>query len=304
MPNRLTILGSSSALPTSARFPSAQVLEMLGRYFLIDCGEGTQIQLRRSKLPFAKISAVFISHMHGDHFYGIFGVIASFAMLGRKNPLVIYAPPELEEIYTHHAKVLREELPYPLKFVHTKQSKLPYLIYEDKAVEVYAFQLRHRAPSTGFLFKEKPKLLPLRKGIHIEMKLSIKEIAGLRQGMDITRGDGSILLCSELTVQPKKLSSFAYCSDTAYCPEISEIVKDVDLLYHEATFPNEMAARARETMHSTASQAAEIAKKANASKLVIGHFSARFHDVSIFLRQAKAVFPETMIADDLRYFDF
>ncbi len=304
MPNCLTILGCSSALPTSERFSTAQVLQMLGRYFLIDCGEGTQMQLRKAKSPFTKINNVFISHLHGDHYFGIFGLLSSFSMLGRKHPLYIYGPKQLQDIINHQVQFFGEDLSFPIHYVVTDPSNDLHLLFEDKCVEVYSFPLKHRAPTTGFLFVEKTKMPNIRKEAIAQYGLSIAEIAAIKSGSELRLEDGSVIANSELVIESAPPRSYAFCSDTAYTASTVQYVKGVSLLYHEATFTDDLIARAKQTQHSTARQAAEIASEACVEKLVIGHFSARYKDLNVFLNEATPVFPNTFLAKDMHSFEF
>lgn len=304
MPNCLTILGCSSALPTSERFSTAQVLQMLGRYFLIDCGEGTQMQLRKAKSPFSKINNVFISHLHGDHYFGIFGLLSSFSMLGRKHPLHIYGPQQLQDIINHQIQFFGEDLSFPIVYTATDPLNKLQLLYEDKCVEVYSFPLKHRAPTTGFLFKEKEKMPNIRKDAIDKYALTISEIAAIKSGSDLKLEDGTVVDHHDLVVLPASPKSYAFCSDTAFSGNTAHYVKDVSLLYHEATFTEDMIARAKQTLHSTARQAAEVASSSGAKKLIIGHFSARYRDLNVFLEEARPVFPETYLASDMQTFEF
>ncbi len=293
----LTILGSSSALPTSERFTTAQVINILERFFLIDCGEGTQIQLRKYKIGFGKINNVFISHLHGDHFLGLLGLISTFNLLGRENDLNIYCPAELENILNCQLNYFENNLIFkiiyhPLNFNHTE------IIYEDDKLTVKSFPLKHKIPTSGFLFEEKQKPKNIIKEKIEELNIPIKEIIKIKQGHDFIASTGKLYKNEELTLSPSKPRSYAYCSDTSYCEDIIPIIKKVDLLYHEATFMNDMKERAKQTFHSTTIDAATIAKKADVKKLIIGHFSARYKDIEPVLQEAKSVFPNTLAAED------
>lgn len=304
MPNCLTILGSSSALPTSERFSTAQVLQMLGRYFLIDCGEGTQIQLRRAKSPFSKINNIFISHLHGDHYFGIFGLLSSFSMLGRKHPVHIYGPPQLQEIINYQTQFFGENLGFTIEYIATDPQNGMQLLFEDRKMEVYAFPLKHRAPTTGFLFKEKAKVPNIRKEAIEKYGLDISEIAAIKSGSELRLEDGTVIPNEDLVLQPPAPLSYAFCSDTAFSLKTAEYVHGASLLYHESTFTDEMLPRAKQTLHSTARQAAEIATAAGVQKLIIGHFSARYRDLNVFISEAKPYFPNTYLAEDMRSFEF
>lgn len=301
--NKLTILGCSSALPTSERFSTAQVLQMLGRYFLIDCGEGTQIQLRKAKTPFSKINNIFISHLHGDHYFGIFGLLSTLNMLGRKHPLHLYGPPALQNIIEDQTKHLDEQLDFQTVFHVTDPSNGLELIFEDKRLEVFSFPLKHRTRTTGFLFKEKPKKKNINKEAIDRYQLSIREIVALKDGADLER-NGETIPNNRITHSPTEPKSFAFCSDTAYSGNTAKYTNDVTLLYHEATFLDDMAKRAKQTLHSTARQAAQVAKDSNAKKLVLGHFSARYNNLSGFIEEAKPIFENTFLGQDLEEYEF
>lgn len=297
----LTVLGSSSALPTSKRFPSAHVLQAGEHFFLIDCGEGTQMQLRKYKQRLAKINHIFISHLHGDHFFGLPGLLSSLALLNRKKELHIYSFSELESIINHLFLFTKERLPYQIKF-HFLNDKESEIIYEDKQVSVTSFPLKHSIRSCGFRFQEKLKLRNVIKDQIKKYKLGVKDIVKIKHGEDYITPEGEVVLNSQLTTDPVMPVAFAYCSDTCYFEKIIPFIKDVDLLYHEATYSNDDKHLAKETQHSTSVQAATIAKKANAKKLIIGHFSARYKEYDGILNEAREVFENTYIAEDgLKY---
>ncbi|MES2513237.1 MAG: ribonuclease Z [Bacteroidota bacterium] len=291
----LLILGSSAATPTSTRNPTAQLLNIAERFFLIDCGEGTQMQMRKYKARFQSVNHIFISHLHGDHFYGLPGFLASMHLLGRKNELTIYGPKELEEIITMLHKCSDTYLNYPLKFV-TTQTSVKQLLFEDDKVEVYSIPLKHRIATTGYLFKEKPLSRNIDKYKLEKLNVSFAEIHKLKQGLDASDEHGNIIKNEELTMDPAKQRSYAFCSDTKFFEELAKDIKDVDLLYHESTFLEDKKDRAKETFHSTARQAAEMATLANAQKLLLGHFSARYGNLDDFLIEAKPVFANTELA--------
>lgn len=293
----LTILGSSSAQPTPERFSTAQVLNVLERFFLIDCGEGTQIQLRRFKVKTGKLNHIMISHLHGDHYLGIFGIISTFSLLDRKHPLHIYGPYKLKDLIDSFLSTFDHDLGYEIVFHALSYDGLE-LIFEDEKVSVYSFPLRHRIPTCGFLFKEKDRLRSLRKDMIDALNIPIKELHGIREGNDFVDAEGIVYKNEQLTLPPPKSRSYAFVSDTAKKQGIVEYIKDVDLLYHEATYANEGKKRAKQTGHSTAEQAAEIAQSANAKQLIIGHFSNRYRNLSILLNEAKEVFGNTHLAID------
>ena len=293
----LTILGSSSALPTSKRFSTAQVMNMLERFFLIDCGEGTQIQLRKFKIPFGKINNIFISHLHGDHFFGLLGLLSTFNLIGRENQLNIYCPAELEDILNCQFNYFENNFTFNIIY-HPLNFNNQEVIYEDDKLTVKSFPLNHKIPTCGFLFEEKQKPKNIIKEKIQQLHISIKDIVKIKQGNDFIAGNGKIYKNTELTFPPAKPLSYAYCSDTAYCEDVIPIIKNVDLLYHEATFMNDMKERAMQTFHSTTIDAATIAKKADVNELIIGHFSARYKDIEPVIQETKNIFPNSIAAED------
>ena len=297
MPFELTILGSSSALPTSDRYPTAQVLNISGRLFLIDCGEGTQIQLRRLKIGFGKIKHIFISHLHGDHYYGLIGLISTLNLLGLKTEIHIYSPSELKELIQPQLNFIKGEMKIKLIF-HPLNFKKKQKIYSDKRVEVFSFPVKHSISTCGFLFKEVEKQPNIIKEAIQQYNIPIAKIKEIKAGADFITETGKTIPNNKLTTPPPKPHSYAFCTDTAYHEPIAEIVKDVDLLYHEATFTEELRDFAKKTKHSTATDAARIAKLANAKKLIIGHFSARYNDTSVFINEAQTVFKNTVAAEE------
>ncbi len=286
----LTILGCGSAAPTSTQNPTAQLLKMAERYFLIDCGEGTQQQIRRLKLRMSKINHVFISHLHGDHYFGLVGLISSFHLLNRKNTLHVYGPPALEEIINVQLAASNTELVYPLQF-HPTQASEKRLIFEDRRVEVYSFPLRHSIPTTGFLFIEKQRDRNMIPEKIEEYSIPTYAINGIKKGDDFKTEHGETIPNQELTKDPPKPLSYAFCSDTAYAGRTAEFVRGVDLLYHESTFLDEDKTRAKKTKHSTTLQAARVAQEADARHLLLGHYSARFDDPQTFATEAQRIFP-------------
>ena len=292
MPFEFTILGSSSAIPTSERYPTAQVLNILGRLFLIDCGEGTQIQIRRKKIGFGQIKNVFISHLHGDHYYGLIGLISTFNLLGIKNDLHIYAPSELKEIIQPQLDFLRGDLQFRVIF-HPLNFKKPQLIYEDNKTEVISFPLKHSISCCGFLFREKPREANIKKEAIDQFRISVEQIRQIKKGADFVASSGEVIPNKRLTIPASPPLAYAFCSDTAFFPPIIETIKGVSLLYHEATFTEAMRDRAHKTYHSTALEAGRIAQMANADRLIIGHFSSRYKEIEPFVQEARAIFPNT-----------
>lgn len=293
----LLVLGTSSASPTSSRNPSAQLLNIAERYFLIDCGEATQIQLRRFKARFQAIDHIFISHLHGDHFFGLPGLLSSMHLLGRKQPLHIYAPQALKAILDQINTVSETRLSYPIHWVFTTDGG-QQLLFEDEKVEVFSFPLRHRIFCTGFLFREKPLLRNIDKGKLNQLKISYADIWNLKRGHDVVNSEGTLIRNSEATLAPPSPRSYAYCSDTIASPATVGYVRGVDLLYHETTFLDDHGERAKKTFHTTARQAGAIAREAGVKQLLMGHFSARYGQLEAFVEQAGAEFSNCLLASD------
>ncbi|HPR85030.1 MAG TPA: ribonuclease Z [Prolixibacteraceae bacterium] len=292
-PFLLTILGTSSALPTSNRYPTAQVLNVRGRFFLIDCGEGTQTQMRKYKIGFSRINHIFISHLHGDHIFGLIGLISTFSLLGRTADLHLFAHSEIQAYLEPQIKFLYPEgISFRIVY-HPLNFKREQLVFDDKTVTVYSFPLDHRIATCGFRFEEKPVLPNLIPEKLKKYNIPIRNRQAIKEGADFVAGDGQIIPNSELTVNKHKARTFAFCSDTRYNPSYIESVRNVDLLYHEATFANDNQALAQTTYHSTGEDAARVAREANAGKLIIGHFSARYRDHTQILKEATAIFPNT-----------
>ena len=293
----INILGCGSALPTVKRFTSSQVVNFREKLFMIDCGEGTQIQLRRMKLKFNKMNHIFLSHLHGDHCFGLPGLISTLGMLGRSNELVIHAQPDAERIFKPVLDYFCKELAYPVRF----ESYDPYrsaLIYEDRGLKVTTIPLKHRVPSAGFLFEEKPGQNHLIPEMIDFYKIPVSCLNRIKNGEDFITGDGELIPNHLLTRPANPPRKYAYCSDTGYNEKMIPLLDGVDLLYHEATFCEEDIARAKETFHSSARQAAEIASLARVKRLMLGHFSARYPQVDKLLKEAQAVFPDVMLATE------
>lgn len=293
----LTILGCHSATPRANAFPTAQYLEINNRHFLIDCGEGTQRQMRKYKVGFTKINHIFISHLHGDHFYGLVGLLSTYGILSREKELHIYGPKGIKEATLLLLKVSQSHAKYPMIF-HELTSKKSELIFEDDKVTVKTIPLNHRVYTNGYLFKEKEKSKKLHTGnIKNYEEIDRADYNNIKAGRDITLSTGEIVPNSELTLPPKKPLSFAFCSDTVYKPDIIPIIRNVDLLYHEATFLADREDLAKKTKHTTSTQAAQIAKDANAKQLIIGHYSGRYKDITLFQKEAREIFTNTKLAE-------
>jgi ribonuclease Z len=292
---KLTILGSSGALPAFGRFPTAQYLTIQNRHFLIDSGEGVQMQLGRYQIPTHKINNVFISHLHGDHYLGLMGLLFSMHLQKRTSDLHLYSPRGLDEIILMHLKYSQSTLNYKIIY-HSFDPEQRTILFEDDALTVETIPLIHKLPCAGFLFKEKPKSRRIDKTMLREGML-LQHIAALKTGVDIFNDDGSLLYDNEeYTLPPRPSYSYAFCSDTAYHEGMIPQIANVDLLYHESTFMEEERDKAHETKHSTASDAAKIAQAAAVKKLIIGHFSARYKELDGLWGEAKAIFPETSLA--------
>lgn len=293
----LTILGCSSASPTSHRNPSSQILQHNEQLFLIDCGEGTQVQLRRRKIKFSKINHIFISHLHGDHYFGLIGLISTFHLSGRQNDLHIYAPAKLKEIIDLQLKASSTWLEYKLYF-HPHDFENPGIIFENDKLSVQSIRLKHRIPTNGFVFREKIKPRSINRKMVDAFEVPVYALNKIKQGEDYLCDDGKTIPNEKLTFDPPAPVSYAYCSDTMYYEPIIEEVKGVDCLYHESTFMEDMRARAIKSFHSTTLDAATIAKKAGVGKLIIGHYSARYNDLEPLLLEAQSVFANTELGEE------
>jgi len=294
----VTVLGSNSAIPAHGRNQTSQLIQVGGSYILLDCGEGTQIQLRKFRLKFSRIDFIFISHLHGDHFYGLMGLISSFHLVKRERLLTIFGPRGLDEIITVQLKHSNSKLDFPIRFVNT-HAESKELILEEKKFRVYSFPLKHRIACTGFLIEEKRGLLNLVKEKLKKQKISIEAINALRSGNDFTDENGKVLYTvSDYTHPQKEVRKYAYCSDTIYDPGLIQYIHGVDLLYHESTFGDDEGTRAFSTFHSTAKQAGLIAAAAKAKKLLLGHYSSRYKDLNPILAQAREVFLESHLSEE------
>lgn len=298
---KLTILGCNSATPRINTNPTAQILEICNHIFLIDCGEGTQVQLRKNKIKFSRIKHIFISHLHGDHYFGLVGLISTFRLLTREADLHVYAPKGLKEVITLHMKLSGSWTNYKLIF-HELVSKKSEIIFEDDKVEVYTIPLDHRIYTNGFLFKEKEKERKLNIGKVEDAKIDVAYYRKLKQGFDVENEEGKLIKNQDVTSSGPKPKNYAFCSDTAYNEDIIPIIKEVDVLYHESTFLEKHSKLALSTKHSTAKQAARIAKQAKVKTLILGHYSTRYDNVNNFKEEALEVFNNIELADDGKTF--
>jgi ribonuclease Z len=297
LPFEVTILGSSSATPTATRHPSAQLLNIHDRFFLIDCGEGTQIQLRKFGFKIQRINHIFISHLHGDHYLGLPGLLGTIHLLGREKELHVYSPSGLKEIIDINHYYSQTSLIYKLIF-HFIEDNFCGKIYEDDKIIVETIPMNHRISCFGFLFREKERLRNIIKEKIEEYQIPIQQITAIKRGEDYITPHGTRIPNSELTIPPPPPRAYAYCSDTLYNESCIEQIKNVNLLYHEATFASDMENRAIETYHSTAKQAGTIAKKANVKQLLIGHYSARYKELNVLLKEAREIFSNTLLAHE------
>lgn len=300
---KLNILGCYSATPRTITNPTSQVLEINNQMYLIDCGEGTQVQLRKHKIKFSRINQIFISHLHGDHFFGLIGLISTFSLLNRPNDLHIYGPKGIKEIILLQIKLSKSYTKYNL-FFHELESTESELIFEDDKVEVHTIPLKHRVYANGFLFKEKPGLRRINIDAAQEQNIEVCYFNKLKQGNDLQREDGTIIKNETVTFDPQPIQSYAFCSDTVYNEEIIPLIKEVDVLYHESTFLERDIEKCIPTGHSTAMQAAEIAKKAHVKNLILGHYSTRYPEIELFKKEAETVFQPVLLADDGKVFKF
>ena len=296
-PFEIHILGCGSALPTTRHNASAQIIKIGNKQFLVDCGEGTQVQLRRNHIHFSFINHIFISHLHGDHCFGLIGLISTFALLGRTAPLHIYADPNLEEVMKPQIDFFCKGMNYPL-FFHCIDAAKHQVIYEDNTITVETLPLKHRMPCCGFLFREKPKKRHLIGDVVNFYNIPAYMRQAIKDGADYTTPDGETIPNNRLTKDADRSRSYAYCSDTAPCNSNNEQLKGVDLLYHEATFADSEKERAAQTFHSTARQAAQVASDARVKKLMIGHYSSRYESLDTLLSEAREVFDNTIAANE------
>ncbi|CAM3099024.1 ribonuclease Z [Flavobacterium frigoris] len=300
---KLTILGCYAATPRTFTNPTSQILEIKNRLFLIDCGEGTQVQLRKNKIRFSKINHIFISHLHGDHFFGLIGLVCTFTLLNRNTDLHIYGPKGIKEIIKLQLRLANSWTNYGLHF-HELESNESQIVFEDDKAIVKTIPLKHRIYTNGFLFEEKMDKRKLNTDAVQNYEIDKCYFQNIKNGKDITLDDGRLIKNAQLTFDPTPPKSYAFCSDTAYNEAIIPIINGVDVLYHESTFLQSEETLAGKTMHSTAREAATIALKANVKQLVLGHYSTRYENISLFKEEAETIFSKVLLADDGRSFDF
>lgn len=301
-PFKIRILGCGSALPTLKHFASSQIIEVRDKTFMVDCGEGTQIQVRRARIHFNKIFAIFITHLHGDHCFGLIGLISTLGMLGRTAPLHIYAPKELEPILKLQMDFFCNGLEYEVTF-HEVDTSVAGIVYEDKSVIVKSIPLNHRIACCGYMFSEKPTLPHIRRDMIDFYRIPECYRNNIKNGADWITPEGEVIPNNRLTEPAAAPRSYAYCSDTKYLPELYKLVYGVNLLYHEATYCSENENRASLYYHSTAKQAATVALNAKAKSLLLGHFSARYDNENAILNEARNIFPNTYLANEMSVFD-
>jgi ribonuclease Z len=293
----VTILGCGSASPTSYRNPTSQIVEVQNRTLLIDCGEGSQVQIRKNKIRMQNINHIFISHLHGDHYFGLIGLLSTYNLLGRENELHVYGPGDLENVIHTQLKASKTFPKYKLHF-HALNFARQELLFEDACIEVFSFPMKHSIEVCGFLVKEKSKQRKINRKAIDAFEVPVYFLNSLKEGADFTQEDGTVIENSRLTLEPNPSLSYAYCSDTVYYPDLVDSITGVDLLYHEATFTKDLDKLAKRTQHSTAEQAALIAKQASVKQLLIGHYSARYTNLNVLLDEAKEVFENTILAED------
>jgi len=301
-PFRVHILGCGSALPTLHHNASAQVVEIRGKLFLVDCGEGTQVQLRRSRLRFTKISAVFITHLHGDHCFGLIGMLSTFGLLGRTARLAIYAPAALEDMLKQQMQLFCHDFDYEVDF-HAVDTSQQQVIYEDRSLTVESIPLEHRMPCCGYLFREKPSMPHIRRDMIDFYQIPTSQINNIKAGADWTTPDGKVVKNERLVEPADPTRSYAYCSDTRYIPTLPSRIKGVSTLYHESTYGEDNLLMAQKYYHSTARQAALVAREAGVGQLLLGHYSSRYEDEQVLLREAREVFENTHLTDENAVFD-
>ena len=293
----INILGCGSALPTTRHLATSQIVDLRDKLYMIDCGEGTQVQMRRMRVRFGRLAHIFISHLHGDHCFGLPGLISTLGMLGRTGELVVHGPKEVETYLRPVMDLFCRGMEFEVRF-NPVDTRIHSLVMEDRSLSVYSIPLKHRIPTCGYLFAEKPKEAHIIREMTDFYQVPVRCMKDIKQGQDYVTPEGEVVPNSRLTRPAAPPKRYAFCSDTAYNRSIIPIIEGADLLYHEATFAECDLARAKETFHSTARQAAEIARDAHAKRLVIGHYSARYEDLSELHREAEAVFPGTILGNE------
>lgn len=293
----INILGCGSALPTTRHLATSQIVDLRDKLYMIDCGEGTQVQMRRMRVRFGRLAHIFISHLHGDHCFGLPGLISTLGMLGRTGELVVHGPKEVETYLRPVMDLFCRGMEFEVRF-NPVDTRSHSLVMEDRSLSVYSIPLKHRIPTCGYLFAEKPKEAHIIREMTDFYQVPVRCMKDIKQGQDYVTPEGEVVPNSRLTRPAAPPKRYAFCSDTAYNRSIIPIIEGADLLYHEATFAECDLARAKETFHSTARQAAEIARDAHVKRLVIGHYSARYEDLSELHREAEAVFPSTILGNE------
>lgn len=293
---QLNILGCGSAIPTARHNPSSQILDIRDNLFMIDCGEGAQLTMRKMRLKYTRLNHIFISHLHGDHCFGLIGLLSSMALQEKTGTVTIHIFEEGANLFDQQLKFFCRDIPFEIKFNIIKPEKA--LVFESHAITIETIPLFHRVPCVGFIFKEKPKLRHLKGDMVKFYNIPIKELHGIKEGNDYVTPEGVLVTNSQLTTDPDQVMSYAYCSDTAFNPQVAEMIKGINTIYHEATYTNDFAHLARQRGHSTSAEAARIAQMAGAERLILGHFSKRYRDESPIINEATEIFPNTILAND------
>lgn len=297
----VTILGNSSAKPTATGHPSAQVVNVNEQFFLVDAGEGVQRQMARCGISPLKLRAVFLSHLHGDHFFGLFPMLSTLGLYGRRTALKVYAPRPFGEMLECFLRLCESDLPYQIEWVEVDTTK-HQIIFENDTTEVWSLPLRHRVPTSGYLFRQKEPALNVKKYAIERYALTVSQIVQAKRGEDVTQESGEVLRNEDITYRPYGALSYAYCSDTNYSARLAKMVEGVDMLYHEATYAADMRKTAKERGHATTADAAKVAQMAGVGRLLIGHFSSRYKDLEVLLAEAREIFPATDIARERETF--
>lgn len=293
---QVNILGCGSAIPTARHNPSSQIIDVRDNLFMIDCGEGTQLTMRKMRLKHSRLNNIFISHLHGDHCFGLIGLLSSMALQGKTGSITIHIFEEGADLFDQQIKYFCRDTPFDIKFNILKNERA--VVFESNAITIESIPMYHRVPCVGFLIKEKPKLRHVKGDMMKFYNVPIKDIAGIKEGKDFITPEGIVVPNTHLTTDPDPVVSYAYCSDTAFNPNVAEAIKGTHTIYHEATYSNECGHLAASRGHSTAAEAAKIAKLAEAQQLILGHFSKRYRDESILIKEAAKIFPNTRLAAD------